>query len=1552
MSQVTSILPDVAGLASSVQPERPSREAREYAIDSIIEANRDRTPPAVLDQRRVQRYSVSEINASTVDEIKRRFDSTYRDNRDPVTRVLDLIELPRNVIANVLFRDTAESQGDRGAFGLPRVAFSDVLDEMGVENRVIRGVVGFVGDVVLDPLTYLTAGTSAGLTLAGKGGRLALSSTGRSMLQKGARRAARAGTIDAIEDTAVRSVFRGLGVTDDVLRETAERAAREGAANQKAIRRAIEGEIDARTIGRLDRSAASGVTRIAGLNPTARQSPLADLLTDAASGAPDIASEVRQAAGEFFARAQRGSVAPGSGFRGLVSPRARAEGVGRSLVGIPFTDVGIRIAASPGERAAAALARAATRPPAEAVLSPGATRAIQFADEAEQFAREVAQRTEDVRTLRRGGHDLAANDALDDLNRVISEADLSSGRYSAAIRAAEQTGVDALFSAEDVAAQARRLALQRATTARAREVAEQARERYAAILGRSLAREIDDTAEQAVELSRRLAARYEDEGLGLSIEDAQRLAETAIGDRDRLLDDMADRLVDDIDNPDLLPAMRAEAQSLNQAFAAHFELQNALAAPLLETTKLTGRERIAAELAKRFLRTDDDTLGMSILAPFGAMLRQRNEDGGSAIADIGDQIASSRRAAFQNRGASDHFDLVKPTRRIQGPDGQRLVQQMVDRDFRAVQSIAKSYGLPTNAQTFDNVGTLMGAMAIQRLADRAGGAAFPTTSFTRPGEPAAWITRIQQARADGLLSEKLYPGLATELGRVVDQRLAQLDQMAADAVDDGLLSIVRRYYFPNTLTREGAEAVRIARQGGSRVRSAGATEQAFQRARTTDQVRFVDPETGEELRFLEADRVYLARSYRDLQNSQLTPEQQALIAERQEAIRRYDALPADVQAEFPPMPTDPFELNEMVESGRMAHLFQGADLPRGAFEANLFAAMAQRTLQQARAANKAALEAIVRDRGFFLPSEWKTQAQSGGTVTLVGGVQAKVLPATSDRPARLLIGGETFRPLAADVADPNRNPLAAGLISAANVDAVYPERFAQMIEATSRHFMDDELTKTAFQLADRLTGMWRTATLAAPSWLVGNVIGNTILSLNAGINPRTYPASFRKALRLIARRGRYAADETVDIRGEAVNAERYMEDSALSGTVGQTVVNEIAKDLAGNSHLMFRDGRFLAGARERWADAASVASTSELLGRLPAGRKLGRYPIFVGKQAGAAIGAWFKLNQRVDDTMRLATQIDLMENGRTFPDAALRTVQNLFDYSDLSRFERNVAKRLLPFYTWLRFATAQQATMMLKHPAYAGLAPKLVHAMTELAAGENALPEHMTPRWISEQMSIQIGTDPEERFAFTAGSLIPAEGVYRLLGSVMGGEGLMEALNFVISGTSPVIRIPSELALGREFFTDRRIGPDQLSGDLSLPEYLVNQIRPARELFNPFSPREGAMLEAFGRSFGEGIGRLALSGRIQPLSDERARYNLVREMNEAEDGIRRAIRIAEREGRTDLSQMARAELLRMYQDAIEKGLGDEVPLWARTMLQEFGAPSEPVYALRVPEETG
>ncbi len=108
-----------------------------------------------------------------------------KDNKSWLLKALDVIDTPRNAIVNAIQDSkTGENsawQGfkEGGTLNLNKrehAYVSDLLDPN--MNKYVRGGLGFVGDVLLDPLTYLTVGTGAAAKTALKEGGKAVAKEG------------------------------------------------------------------------------------------------------------------------------------------------------------------------------------------------------------------------------------------------------------------------------------------------------------------------------------------------------------------------------------------------------------------------------------------------------------------------------------------------------------------------------------------------------------------------------------------------------------------------------------------------------------------------------------------------------------------------------------------------------------------------------------------------------------------------------------------------------------------------------------------------------------------------------------------------------------------------------------------------------------------------------------------------------------------------------------------------------------------------------------------------------------------------------------------------------------------------------------------------------------------------------------------------------------------------------------------------------------------------------------------------------------------------------
>jgi len=132
-------------------------------------AKQAKAEAALKEQRKRPRVNIHDLNKEGVQALQKAGITTDKlqdpDTRGGFEKVLDWVDLPRNTIAQIVGRLAGVKFDDikqRGALGMKRVYMSDVLKRAGVKNKAVRAIGGFLGDVAIDPLTYLTAGATTG----------------------------------------------------------------------------------------------------------------------------------------------------------------------------------------------------------------------------------------------------------------------------------------------------------------------------------------------------------------------------------------------------------------------------------------------------------------------------------------------------------------------------------------------------------------------------------------------------------------------------------------------------------------------------------------------------------------------------------------------------------------------------------------------------------------------------------------------------------------------------------------------------------------------------------------------------------------------------------------------------------------------------------------------------------------------------------------------------------------------------------------------------------------------------------------------------------------------------------------------------------------------------------------------------------------------------------------------------------------------------------------------------------------------------------------------
>ena len=146
--------------------------------------------------------------------------------------------------------------------------------------------------------------------------------------------------------------------------------------------------------------------------------------------------------------------------------------------------------------------------------------------------------------------------------------------------------------------------------------------------------------------------------------------------------------------------------------------------------------------------------------------------------------------------------------------------------------------------------------------------------------------------------------------------------------------------------------------------------------------------------------------------------------------------------------------------------------------------------------------------------------------------------------------------------------------------------------------------------------------------------------------------------------------------------------------------------------------------------------------------------IHIGKRVGEA----------VDNNARIAKFVDELQKGSTFERAEREVRHTLFDYTDLTHFEKEYAKRAAPFYTWSRKNIPFQVEQMVRNP---GKYKAVDTARREIEANTDDPGDKALGNWLLENFDVRVKIDKEDGLPryLLLGAWLPAGDIWRLAAS-------------------------------------------------------------------------------------------------------------------------------------------------------------------------------------------
>src|SRR5690606_33014198 len=179
--------------------------------------------------------------------------------------------------------------------------------------------------------------------------------------------------------------------------------------------------------------------------------------------------------------------------------------------------------------------------------------------------------------------------------------------------------------------------------------------------------------------------------------------------------------------------------------------------------------------------------------------------------------------------------------------------------------------------------------------------------------------------------------------------------------------------------------------------------------------------------------------------------------------------------------------------------------------------------------------------------------------------------------------------------------------------------------------------------------------------------------------------------------------------------------------------------------------------------------------------------------------------QNREDLIRLATYIGGRKRGLSPEKASARAMKYHFDYGDLTDFERNVARRIMPFYTWSARNIPLQARSIVQKPG------KFANYETFRQEAANAIGldddwQDNLEDWERRQLPVPVRFDGKTA-TLSFGS--PISDLNELPGFLQPGEQLDEWMEKSASLLSPLIKNPLELFANYSFFFRNEIETEQ-----------------------------------------------------------------------------------------------------------------------------------------------
>jgi len=361
-----------------------------------------------------------------------------------------------------------------------------------------------------------------------------------------------------------------------------------------------------------------------------------------------------------------------------------------------------------------------------------------------------------------------------------------------------------------------------------------------------------------------------------------------------------------------------------------------------------------------------------------------------------------------------------------------------------------------------------------------------------------------------------------------------------------------------------------------------------------------------------------------------------------------------------------------------------------------------------------------------------------------------------------------------------------GINRVAKEEKLFHPNVARMIEQQFKMINDPAAINPALRLFDNVQNLWKMWSLAVrPAYHSRNIVGNIWNAYSLAGVKSIKP--YKDAMKI---QNAALPKELVPkwIRAAKLGTFR-------SGFTDKKMIKRVVDDGTGTKIALtdraIWEEALKRGVIGRGQYSGDITRDLELLleGALGKATILGKT---VGAQA-APLRAGFAFGHAAETNARLAVFVDRLRKGDDLESAALKVKQALFDYSDLSAFERSVMKRIIPFYTWSRKNIPAQMKGILTHPERY----QKINTLRMNIEHDAGRPDPEMTAWWGGRVPIYIGKD-QENDVWNMISLLNYAPVADL-------ERLGSPKHLIAEMATPLLKEPIEAVINYDSFRRRAI---------------------------------------------------------------------------------------------------------------------------------------------------